>query len=152
MSNERIVEDPKTGGLKGMKDERFELLPWSALGEVARVYGYGAIKYAEHNWRKGYRWSLSIGAMLRHIALYAAGQSYDSESGRHHMGHVVFHALTLITFEQENLGTDDRVREMGWKVVHCASEPERDVQGPVWGDGVDLSAYREKEQPRKGLR
>jgi hypothetical protein len=111
------MKDPVTGGEKGMKDERFELLPWAALMEVARVYGYGAKKYAEHNWRKGYKWSLSLGAMLRHIALYATGESYDKESGRHHMGHVAFHCLTLITFEQEGLGSDDRVREGEGKAV-----------------------------------
>jgi hypothetical protein len=105
------VTDPDTGGEKGMKDERLELLPFAALLEVARVYGYGAKKYAVHNWRKGYAWSLSLGALLRHVFIWSCGESIDRESGRHHLAHAAFHCLTLITFEQQGLGKDDRVRE-----------------------------------------
>lgn len=106
---ERIV-DPKTGGEKGQKQERWELLPFPALDEVARVYGYGARKYAPDNWRKGYSWRLSLGALCRHIALWASGQSVDPETGCHHLAHATFHCLALITFEDEGLGTDDRAK------------------------------------------
>jgi hypothetical protein len=102
------VTDPITGGQKGTKPERFELLPWWALEEVARVYAFGAQKYQDHNWLKGYRWSLSIGALLRHTAKFFSGETHDPESGLHHLAHAVFHCLTLITYGQFGLGTDDR--------------------------------------------
>jgi hypothetical protein len=109
MSEVRIT-DPKTGGQKGQKPERFDLFPFEALEEIARVYGFGAQKYADDNWRKGYSWRLSAGAMLRHIARWMLRETHDPESGLHHLAHAAWHCLTLITFEREGLGTDDRPR------------------------------------------
>lgn len=106
-STEVRIVDPKTGGAKGQKDERYDLLPWDALREVSLVYGMGAKKYDDDNWRKGYSWRLSLGAMFRHITAWALGESYDEESGLHHMAHACWHGLTLMTFEQRKLGTDD---------------------------------------------
>jgi len=103
----RIV-DPATGGEKGQKLERFDLIPFDALAEVARLYGRGAKKYDEHNWLKGYRWSLSVGALLRHVWRWTIGEDIDPEMGVHHMACVAWHALTLLTFALRNIGTDDR--------------------------------------------
>lgn len=110
MSAEVRVTDPNTGGQKGMKPERFELLPWDALEEVARVYHYGASKYEDHNWRRGYRWSLSVGACFRHVARFVIGEDRDPESGCLHMAHAAFHCLTLISYVLHGSGTDDRWR------------------------------------------
>lgn len=98
----------KTGGAKGRKLQRFELLPWGALGEVAELYAAGATKYDDHNWRKGYPWSLSFGAMMRHAALWQEGEDVDSETGCHHMASVVFHALGLMHFRHHYPEGDDR--------------------------------------------
>lgn len=106
---ERII-DPQTGGEKGQKPERYDLLPFDALDEVTRVYAYGAKKYAADNWLRGYAWRLSLGAMLRHIARWACGEDRDQESGCHHLASVIFHCLTLITFGIRGLGTDDRAK------------------------------------------
>lgn len=103
----RIV-DPKTGGQKGQKPERFDLIPFDALEEVARVYGEGAKKYEDDNWLKGYRWRLSLGALLRHVARFMCGEDRDRETGCLHLAHAAWHCLTLITFMQRGLGTDDR--------------------------------------------
>ena len=46
---------------------RLELLPWAALMEVAKVYDYGATKYAPNNWRKGMAWGRMTGALMRHM-------------------------------------------------------------------------------------
>jgi hypothetical protein len=110
MGTEVIMTDPKTGGMKGQKIERFDLLPFDALEEIARVYGFGATKYADDNWLKGYSWRLSAGAMLRHIAKFMVGEDRDIESGCHHLAHVAWHCLTLITFTMRGLGTDDRAK------------------------------------------
>jgi hypothetical protein len=104
---ETLIVDPVSGGQKGTKMERYDLLPPAAMDEVARVYGRGAAKYAERNWEKGYKWGLSIAALERHLAHFKQGEQRD-ELGNHHLAAIVFHALALMTFEKFGLGTDDR--------------------------------------------
>lgn len=87
-----------TGGQKGRKDERFDLLPVEPLREIARLYARGAEKYADHNWRKGYDWSLSYAALMRHATSWWDGEDLDQETERHHMASVAFHAMALLHF------------------------------------------------------
>lgn len=108
MSEEVRVINEKTGGAKGSKDERFDLIPYEALAEIARVYGMGAKKYDLHNWRKGYDWGLSYAAMMRHATQFWQGEDLDQESGLPHMAHAAWHCLTLLTFMQEHRDLDDR--------------------------------------------
>lgn len=110
MSNEIRIVDPKTGGAKGQKDERFDLMPFEALEELARVYGIGARKYDDDNWRRGYRYRLSAGALMRHVSRWMQREDRDPETGCHHLAHAAWHCLTLITFQMLGLGTDDRAR------------------------------------------
>jgi hypothetical protein len=91
-----------------MKPERYDLIPVEALASVARLYGEGAKKYAEHNWRKGYEWSKSYAALHRHLAEFWKGVDIDPETGQPHLAAVVFHAFTLLTFMEEHPGFDDR--------------------------------------------
>lgn len=104
---ETRVVDPKTGGAKGVKDRRFDLIPVEFQNQLALVYGMGAKKYDDDNWRKGYNWRYSLGAMERHIKDWIGGESYDEESGLHHLAHAAWHCATLIEFETQGLGTDD---------------------------------------------
>lgn len=97
-----------TGGEKGVKPERFDLIPVEALSSIARLYGVGAKKYAAHNWRRGYEWSKSYAAMMRHSNLFWSGEDIDPETGEPHMAAVAFHAMTLIVFMQEQREFDDR--------------------------------------------
>lgn len=108
MPNEVRLTDPETGGQKGSKPERFDLIPWGAMDEVARVYAFGAEKYDSHNWRKGYPWSWSIASLFRHVVAFVKGEDRDPESGLHHLAHAVFHCLSLITFTEEQPDKDDR--------------------------------------------
>ena len=73
------------------------------------------------NWRKGYKWSLSIGALKRHLNLFEQGIDYDlhepdcppdckEHTGCHHLTAVVFHALALLTFKDEHPELDDRFK------------------------------------------
>lgn len=102
------VTDPVTGGQKGAKPEEFAFVPVEPLAEVARVYHYGATKYAPFNWQKGYSWNLSISALFRHIFQFCMGRSIDPETGCHHLAHACFHLFTLMEFERMGIGTDDR--------------------------------------------
>jgi len=102
------ITDPKTGGQKGQKPERYDLFPFDALDEVARVYGVGAKKYSDDNWLKGYSWRLSLGALLRHVSRFAQGEDRDAETGCLHLALAAWHCFTLLTFYMRSLGTDDR--------------------------------------------
>lgn len=97
-----------TGGEKGSKLARFDLLPPDALRKVAELYGRGAEKYEAHNWRKGYDWSLSFAAMQRHAWQFWNGEDFDEETLAPHLASVAFHALALLTFMDEQREYDDR--------------------------------------------
>jgi hypothetical protein len=109
-SNEEIrMEDPETGGQKGSKPSRLDLLPPEPLDELARVYGMGALKYSDTNYLKGYPWRLSLGALLRHVEAWNEGEDYDPESELHHLAHAAWHCFSLMMFAWHDLGTDDRL-------------------------------------------
>lgn len=103
------IEDGSTGGQKGQKIVRYDLIPPSVLDELARVYGMGAAKYSDTNHLKGYSWRLSYGALDRHIKAAEAGESYDEESKLHHLAHAMWHCAALMMFEWYELGDDDRI-------------------------------------------
>jgi hypothetical protein len=97
-----------TGGQKGVKPERFSLMPRAGLAWVARVFGFGASKYADHNWRHGYEWSKSFDALERHIQAAKDGETYDEESGLPHLAHAGFHVLVLLTWlDEQGEGADN---------------------------------------------
>lgn len=102
------VVDPDTGAAKGKKDEAFALIPAEALEDLARVYGFGAGKYDDHNWRRGYKWSLSYSALQRHLHRFWSGEDNDPESGLPHLAHAAWHCMTLLTFMREQRNKDDR--------------------------------------------
>lgn len=103
-----MVVDPTTGGVKGQKLERTDLLPVGPLLKLARHFGVGARKYEDRNWEKGYAWSLSYGALLRHLFAFWSGQDIDPETGSPHMAAVAFHALALLQFMDTHPELDDR--------------------------------------------
>jgi len=108
MGEEIRVTDPKTGGQKGRKDEEYAYIPPLALAEIAKVYGYGAKKYEPRNMEKGYSWSLSFSAMMRHTWAFWRGEDRDPESGLYHLAHAGWHILTMLDFLLRGRGTDDR--------------------------------------------
>ncbi len=111
---ENLVVNEKTGGAKGQKDVQMSLVPIEELQEVAKLYAYGARKYAPHNWRKGYDWSLSYDALMRHIHAFWNGESEhevvegDPSTSVSHLTSVIFHAFALMYFEKYHKELDDR--------------------------------------------
>ncbi len=91
-----------------MKSEMLGFVDPNALLDVARVAGFGAGKYAKFNFTKGYDWSLSYNALLRHIMAFLAGEDLDDESHLPHLAHAAWHCLALLTFWRFKRGTDDR--------------------------------------------
>ena len=107
MQEETRVVDAATGGEKGQKLARFSLIPFEMLWELARHYGRGAKKYADRNWERGYKWSLSYDALNRHLNQWCQGEDDDPETGTSHLIAVIWHATALFIFHRRGLGTDD---------------------------------------------
>lgn len=108
IEDEVRVVDPTTGGEKGSKLARFDLIPWDAIYALAEHYGRGARKYEDRNWERGYRWGLSFASLHRHLAAWWEGEDVDEESGSSHLTAVMWHAIALWWYQAHGRGTDDR--------------------------------------------
>jgi len=86
---------------------RTDLLPASALMEVATVLTFGARKYGAGNWRKTPSRARYLAALLRHLFARMGGERIDRESNCPHLAHVAACALFLVSCEVEELGVDD---------------------------------------------
>lgn len=88
---------------------RFDLLPGDGVEELVRVFTYGAQKYADRNWELGMSWSRCLASLFRHVwAFFYKHESFDEESGCHHMAHATWNALALVVYDLRKIGTDDR--------------------------------------------
>lgn len=88
------------------------------MEEAARVFEYGAAKYAAWNWAKGMAWSVPVGCILRHgVALAERDEYVDPESGRRHWGHVACNVIMLVHFEETYPEGDDRPPAQCWGPV-----------------------------------
>lgn len=103
-----MYTDPTTGAMKERGYVRMDLIPAIPQMLLGAVYGMGAEKYDDHNWRKGYPWSLSIAAAARHWERFVGGEWEDPESGLPHLAHLLWHANTLIEFRYTHPELDDR--------------------------------------------
>lgn len=109
------IEDYRLPGpevTQGVKHDqgkaRYDLLPPEALAGLAEILGYGAAKYAPHNWRKGMNWSRVFAAAQRHVWAYWTGEDTDPESGLPHIDHALCCLAFLSAYQKAGLGTDDR--------------------------------------------
>jgi hypothetical protein len=135
MSGE-VRSTSSTGGQKGVKLARFDLIPPGPHRELAEHYGRGARKYADDQWRQGYEWRKSISALERHLNDFKAGKDYDvcsndpdgcsfvdaagepfepaepdtcfNHTGSHHMAAVAWHSFLLLEFKDTHPEHDDR--------------------------------------------
>lgn len=150
MSEVRVT-DPDTGGAKGQKPQRFDLMPAPFLWELAEVYGMGAAKYEDDNWRKGYDWRLSYAALQRHVHLFWMGESNDSESGLHHLAHAAFHLGTLFTYDTRSIGRDtrpDAIFDYGLTTTkpHYTEETLESIRDTIMGQHVPITAFLEDNE------
>lgn len=112
-SDEVRVVDPNTGGAKGQKLARFDMIPPGVIWALAEHFGKGEAKYPSNadglaNWQNGYSWRLSVAALQRHLHQWLMGESHDSETGSHHLIAVIWHCTVLWWFEKHGKGTDHR--------------------------------------------
>ncbi len=106
--NREVRKVSDTGGEKGQKIERHDLVSEAFLEQLALVCGIGAEKYDDENWRKGYPWGLSYGALRRHLRAFWTGEDLDDESGLPHLAHAAWHCMVLWVYStQEGYGRFD---------------------------------------------
>lgn len=94
------------------------LLPLRALWEAARVMGFGATKYARHNWLGGIAYSRLADAAMRHIIQFTDGKDNDDEpdangnpgSGLSHLAHAACCVLMLLETHLRRPDLDDRYK------------------------------------------
>jgi hypothetical protein len=86
------------------------LLSTEAMNQTAAVLAFGAQKYAEHNWRKGFAWSRPLSAAMRHITAFNDGEDKDPESGLSHLAHAACCIMFLLEFEKTSKHLDDRYK------------------------------------------
>lgn len=88
--------------------ERLDLIPPEAIMALGEVLSYGANKYEDRNWEKGFDWGRAYGALQRHLTQWWAGEELDEESGLCHLHHAITNVAFLIAFRQRKLGKDTR--------------------------------------------
>lgn len=118
---EQRIKDPTTGGEKGQKLARFDLVPPRPLWALAEHYGKGARKYAERNWERGYSWSLSYQAAMRHLNKFWQGEDYEFEPDptarilipMDHLAAAAFHIFALMEFRLTHPELDNRPGRAG---------------------------------------
>ena len=87
---------------------RYDLMDGYSIEQVAKVFTKGAEKYAEHNWRKGMKWSKMLASLERHVAKFKKGEDFDEETGLYHLAHAAWNALGLVTYYKIFPQGDDR--------------------------------------------
>lgn len=105
-----------TGAIKhDQQKARFDLIPAAPLWELANVYTFGASKYADRNWEKGFAWTRIFAAMLRHSYRWFMGENLDAETGCHHLASVAWCAFALMEYAITHPELDDRPGEKNWR-------------------------------------
>ena len=119
---------------------RYDLFaPW-ALEQIARVYTYGTQKYDDDNWWKGLKWKKDVfGCILRHIWKWFRGEQNDGESGLHHLAHAAWNCMTLMEYERNKIGVDDRVPY----VLDLIDEDERNRRIKMWLEHAEKDTISE---------
>lgn len=86
---------------------KYSLIPESWTRVLAEILTTGALKYEPHNWEKGLVWSEILDSLERHKHAWLRGETYDPETKSHHLGHVAWNALALMTMELREVGKND---------------------------------------------
>lgn len=164
VTEETRVIDPDTGGEKGIKLQRYDLVPMNALRELAEHYGKNCLdhggKYEPNNWLRGYAWHLSFRSAIGHLQEFWAGEDIDPENGSKHVIAAAWHCFALATFMDLFPEKDDRAKRvpsgrltvfgpfatekaahLNGAIIECLDPDDPDdewevVDEPHWNDGL----------------
>jgi hypothetical protein len=87
----KIDETLKTRGAIKHDEGKWDptMLTIEMVELLSRVRMFGAKKYARNNFKKGFKYTRSLAAALRHIFKFLNGEDNDEESGLNHLGHAI---------------------------------------------------------------
>jgi len=107
---------------------RPSLMPVGPLLEVAALYTKGSIKYGEHNWEYGMKWSRIFDALIRHSFKWWNGEECDQEDGQHHLAAVVWNALALMEYRETHPELDDRFKSPKVLAIDVTELTEQEIE------------------------
>jgi hypothetical protein len=87
------------------------LIPPECIEEIAHVFGYGAKKYGENNWRldlNNTSFSRTYSSIQRHLNAFWKGENVDPESGMTHLAHAATQIMILMIQNTHGKNMDDR--------------------------------------------
>lgn len=112
MTNTWVFNNPVADSIVGLKFDSdkapLHLLDAGALRDVAEVFGFGAKKYAKHNWRKGIHTTRLLDSVGRHLLSLQEGVDIDEESQLKHAAHAICGLMMFIGTMRDNPEFDDR--------------------------------------------
>lgn len=105
---DKVVEH-ETGAKRANGDKiRWDLMPIAPQRDTALIWTFGAKKYGDRNWEKGFKWSGPYASLQRHLQAWFAGEDFDPESGMSHLAHAACNIQMLQQFEYTHREGDDR--------------------------------------------
>lgn len=111
-SSEQLpTEDSNSKGLKFDQGKaRIDLIDPGFLEGLGGVLGFGASKYAAHNWRGGIDISRLVGSAYRHLGSFNRGEDKDQESNLSHLYHLAANAMMAAWLLEHKPEFDDRFK------------------------------------------
>ena len=99
------------GGIKHDQGKpEMDMISKDLMEQLAYVRAFGAKKYEKWNWKRGFKYSRSISAALRHINTFNSGTDLDSESGLPHIAHAIACLEHLLNDYLNHPENDDRYK------------------------------------------
>lgn len=114
---------------------RWDLLPLDVVEKLVEIYEFGANKYEENSWRtieNGYKRCRA--ALFRHLTSYDKGERVDPESGKSHLAHAAWNALSMVYFAE-------REQEKPILSQHITNELSRIAHEEAKRISEDFSTY-----------
>jgi hypothetical protein len=87
------------------------LIPPEVLVEISEIFGFGAAKYGENNWRDDggtTNFGRTYSSIQRHLNSFWQGEDLDPESSKSHLIHAITQLIILRVHQMEHPESDDR--------------------------------------------
>lgn len=89
------------------------LFPVPVYKEVLKVFQFGAGKYGDFNWQRGFYYRTCADSLERHWLEWKEGKDRDEESKLYHLAHIIANAAFLLFYQISGTYThlDNRVEK-----------------------------------------